>query len=46
MSALAQILHNLHEHTETYHRLLTGQDFDPEFQRRLLAHILLEERRS
>ncbi|MCE7868858.1 hypothetical protein DYH09_00610 [bacterium CPR1] len=43
MRNLAEILHNMHEHTETYHRLLQEGELDGEFVQRLCEHIVLEE---
>ncbi|MEW6280664.1 MAG: hypothetical protein AB1758_18710 [Candidatus Eremiobacterota bacterium] len=46
MDTLSDILHNMHEHTETYRRLLTEPSIDPAFRQRLEAHIVLEEQEN
>jgi hypothetical protein len=43
MSDLAEILHNIADHTETFYRFLSEPGVTPEIKARLIDHIVLEE---
>ncbi|MCA9801521.1 MAG: hypothetical protein KC777_06020 [Cyanobacteria bacterium HKST-UBA02] len=44
MSELNEILHNIADHTETLHRIIGDQNLETELKRRLVEHIILEEK--
>jgi len=44
VSELNEILHNIADHTETLHRIIGDQNLETELKRRLVEHIILEEK--
>lgn len=46
MSDLAEILHNIADHTETFYRFLSEPGVAPEIKSRLIDHIVLEEQEN
>ena len=46
MTSLADILHNVTDHTQTLLRLLNGEAVTPDFINKLNQHILLEEQEN
>ncbi len=46
MPDLAEILHNIADHTETFYRFLSEPGVAPEIKSRLIDHIVLEEQEN
>lgn len=46
MTDLAEILHNIADHTETFYRFLSEPGVTPEIKARLIDHIVLEEQEN
>ncbi|MBX9668489.1 MAG: hypothetical protein K2X93_12765 [Candidatus Obscuribacterales bacterium] len=46
MTDVAEILHNIADHTETFHRFLSETGLNSELKSRLIDHIILEEREN
>jgi len=46
MPELAEILHNIADHTETFYRFLSEPGVAPEIKARLIDHIVLEEQEN
>lgn len=46
MTSLAEILHNIADHTETFLRLMSEQGLSPDLVNRMIDHIALEEQEN
>ncbi len=46
MTDVAEILHNIADHTETFHRFLSETGLNSDLKLRLIDHIILEEREN
>lgn len=46
MTDVAEILHNIADHTETFHRFLSETGLNSDLKSRLIDHIILEEREN